>query len=134
MCPQALLASLAGTWTGTWTETQFPGPTGSMNITITESAGTIDATGTIGPTSLGKGTPSGTATGTVSGNTLTFTFSSPAVTGSGQGTIVIDQVSGSGTIKTYGDFTFSATVAGDTINGTYDFTGGGAGNVTLTRQ
>lgn len=129
--------SLVGTWEGTWTDTVFD-VSGAISVTISQSESSLSGTGTINLESLGLGDESGTASGTIDGEIVTFTFSAATV-GSGGGTISGSSVSGSGTVTgalNYGPFTFSATVSGDTITGTFDFTdpSGGAGTATLTRQ
>jgi hypothetical protein len=126
---------LVGTWSGTWDDTIFI-VSGTLDITITQSSPDLDATGTIGLSSVGLGDETGTGSGTVSGDTVTFTFNSPTV-GSGNGTVTGNSISGSGTVGgalMFGDFTFSGTISGDTISGTFDFTSGGAGTASVTRQ
>jgi hypothetical protein len=98
------LADILGTWTGTWTDTVF-NVGGSLDFEITEDAGTYSATGDIGLQVLGLGVESGTATGVVAGNTLSFNFSSGTV-GNGAGSL-IDTGPGSG--KGIGSLTKQST-------------------------
>ncbi len=130
--------NLAGTWSGTWTDTRYS-VSGSLSATFTVSGSTVNATGVIGLQSLGLGNESGTGAGTISGNTLNFTFSSSTV-GSGSGTLSASG-SGSGTGSVTGSlnlgaFDFSGTVTGNTINGMFDFTSptGGHGVASLSKH
>ena len=65
-------------WVGTWTDTRY-NVSGTLNATFTVNGSTVTATGVIGLASLGLGNETGSGTGTVSGQTLTFTFSSATV-------------------------------------------------------
>jgi hypothetical protein len=87
----------------------------------------------------GLSNEAGTASGTISGNSATFTFSAPTV-GSGSGTISGNTISGSGTVTgalNFGAFTYIGTldVTGTNINGTFSFTapGSGYGIATVTK-
>lgn len=126
---------LVGIWSGTWTDTVF-NVSGSLDATITQSGDELSGTGLIGLGPFGLGQVQGTASGTISGNTVNFTFS--ASVGSGSGTIVDNAISGSGSV---GDplpfsltFSFDGAIDGDTVNGTFAFDGGGAGVATVMRQ
>jgi hypothetical protein len=128
---------LIGTWTGTWTDTRF-NVSGSLSATMAMNGNAVEATGTIGLQSLGLGDEPGTATGTVDGNAISFTFNADTV-GSGEGSVAGTTGSGMGSVLgalNFGDFTFEGTAEGTTIDGTFDFTSptGGNGVATLTKQ
>jgi len=130
-------AFLVGVWTGTWTDTTF-GVEGTLSATFAVSGNTVEATGVIGLQSLGLGDETGTATGTIDGDSLTFTFEADTV-GSGEGSVAGGMASGMGTvlgILDFGDFTFEGTAGETTIDGTFEFTApsGGSGVATLTKQ
>jgi hypothetical protein len=130
-------AFLVGTWTGTWTDTVF-NVEGTLSATMTMAGDSVEATGVIGLQALGLGDEEGTATGTISGDTLTFTFEAATV-GTGEGTFSGGMGSGMGSVMgmlNFGDFTFEGTVTETTIDGTFQFTApsGGSGVATLTKQ
>jgi hypothetical protein len=128
---------LAGIWSGTWEDTVFS-ENGTLDVTITQSSPDLSASGTFGPGTLGGSDINGTGTGTLSGDTITFTFDAPGM-GSGNGTVTGNAISGSGnlgptSVFPFGDFTFDGTIDGNTINGTFEFTAGGMGTATVTKQ
>jgi len=128
---------LAGSWKGTWEDTRY-GVSGEVTMDITAVAGGYEATGTIDLTEIDPlvGVRSGTATGTLEGDVLTFSFSADMV-GNGSGTLNGAAGDGTGTVTSplsFGDFTFTGTAAEGEISGTFDFTSptGGEGVVSLT--
>jgi adhesin/invasin len=130
------LPSLAGSWHGTWVDTRY-GVTGTItNIVLTQTASTFGGTGTIDLSSVGMGVANGTATGTISGNVVTFTFTAAGI-GSGTGTLNGTAGSGTGgvTALNFGNFTFTGTVTATQITGTFQFTSptGGNGTITVTK-
>ena len=135
--PGSAFAFLAGSWSGTWTDTQY-GVDGSLSATFTVTCTGVEATGVIGMQDFGMGEVSGSGTGTLSGSTLTFTFQAAAM-GSGSGTLqaATDAGSGSGSLTqspvAFGAFTFTGTASPSGITGTFDFTSptGGEGNASL---
>lgn len=135
-CTTCPLPSLAGSWAGTWTDTRY-NVTGPITATLQQTATSFSSTGTIDLTSLGLGSQNGTATGTISGNALVFTFTSGAV-GSGSGTLTGTAGSGTGnvTAMNFGGFTFTGTVSDTIIDGTFNFTSptGGRGTIHLTKR
>lgn len=130
--------NLIGAWSGTWEDTDFS-VDGDLEMTISEGTDGLEGTGTINILSTGAVTTtseSATASGSVNDDdTISFTFDSPTI-GSGSGTIDGTSITGSGTASEigFGAFTFSGTIdeANDTITGTFDFTTGGQGTVSLT--
>jgi hypothetical protein len=134
----APFASLAGNWSGTWTDTRY-NVSGTLSASFTVNGSTVNATGVIGLESLGLGNESGTGVGTVSGQTLNFTFSASTV-GNGSGTLsAAGAGNGTGTVTgtlDFGAFTYSGTVAGDSISGNFAFTSptGGKGVASLTKH
>lgn len=126
-------ASLVGSWSGTWEDTVYS-VDGPMNMTVTETGEGFSGSGNLTLLSVEH---SATVSGTVSGDTLNFTFESATI-GSGSGTVVGNEVSGSGSASVlgYGPFTFSGTVDGNTITGSFDFTDatGGEGTVSVALQ
>lgn len=131
-------SSLAGSWKGTWTDTRY-NVSGPLSATFTVNGTAVTTTGTIGLSSLGLGNESGTGSGTISGQTLNFTFGAATV-GNGSGTLSASGPgSGTGTVTgalNFGAFTFSGHVSGTTISGNFNFTSptGGLGTATLTKQ
>ena len=149
----ALFTDITGTWTGTWQDTiYFVSGSITMNISSTDGV-SYTATGTIdvGQIDPSLGVLNGTASGTVSGTTLTGTFdctnlgngsftltdAPPANTASG---LVGIGSSGSGTVGaplSFGGFTFTGTIdaLAGAMTGTFDFTSptGGAGTASLAR-
>lgn len=131
-------SSLAGSWKGTWTDTRY-NVSGPLSATFTVNGSAVTATGTIGLQSLGLGNESGTGSGTISGQTLNFTFGAATV-GNGSGTLsTTGPGSGSGSVTAplnFGAFTFTGSVSGTTISGNFNFTSptGGQGTATLTKQ
>jgi hypothetical protein len=133
----APLPSLLGTWTGTWEDTRY-NVSGSLSFTITQNGPNLLADGIIGLASLGLGNETGTATGIISGNKLSFNFNSSTV-GSGSGTITGNKAQGSGSVTgllNFGDFNFSGTVTDNELGGTFEFTSptGGWGVASLTKE
>ncbi len=131
------LPSLAGTWAGSWTDLRY-GVTGTItNVILTQSATAFGGTGTIDLTQLSLGTQSGTATGTISGSTVTFNFTAAGI-GSGSGTLAGNAGTGTGNITAlnFGAFTFTGTASSTQITGTFQFTSptGGNGTITVTKQ
>lgn len=133
-----VLADLAGEWKGDWEDTVY-NVSGPVELTVTPKEGGYDAVGTIDLSSINSlwGVQSGTATGTIAGETLSFTFTADLV-GNGSGTLNGDAGDGSGVVTgfmEFGAFTFTGTATGSEISGSFDFTSpsGGAGVVTLTR-
>lgn len=131
-------SSLAGTWTGTWTDTRY-NVSGSLQATFTVNGSSVGGTGTIGLQSLGLGNETGTATGLVVGDGLAFTFASNTV-GTGSGALAtggsgggVGSVTG---VLNLGEFSFGGTVTATTISGTFTFLSptGGNGVASLTRQ
>ncbi len=109
-----------------------------MALDIQINGDTWTATGSIDLAALGLGTLTGMAPGTMSGNTLMFTFSATDL-GSGSGTLTDTSVSGTGTVGPplgFGDFTFTGTIGDSSLDGIFDFTSptGGAGTAHLTRS
>ena len=60
-----------GQGTGTWEDTRY-NVSGTLSFTITGNRSNLAASGTIGLQQLGLGDETGTATGTISGNRLSF--------------------------------------------------------------
>ena len=130
---------LGGSWTGTWHDTRYD-VQGELTMTIIVAGSNWTGSGTIDLSSIGwpgVGTMSGTASGTLSGNTLTFSFNAADV-GTGSGTLIDGSGSGDGSVTApmnFGAYTFTGTVTGTEISGTFDFLSpsGGNGDVVLTR-
>ncbi len=139
----AVFPDITGQWTGTWLDTIYFAA-GDMNVTISTSDGVnFTATGEIdvGSIDLTLGILPGSASGTLAGAVLSGTFT---CTNLGNGTFTLTDVggsvdaSGSGTVTAplnFGAFTFTGTIVGNTMDGTFDFTSptGGAGTATLIR-
>lgn len=128
---------LNGTWAGEWVDTRF-GVRGSLTATFTVNGTAVDSVGTIGLRSLGLGDEQGIGTGTINGDSLSFTFEARTV-GDGEGTLANGSGTGMGTVLgvlNFGDFTFDGTVDETTIDGTFAFTdpAGGRGTARLTKQ
>lgn len=135
----AAFAYLAGNWSGTWTDTRY-NVSGTLQATFTVTSSAVTATGTIGLASLGLGNETGTATATVSGDTLMFTFISNTV-GSGSGTLAATGGTGGGSgtvtgVLNLGAFTFTGAGSAAGIQGAFNFTSptGGNGVASLTKQ
>ncbi len=77
-CTTCTLPSLAGSWSGTWMDTRY-NVSGAITAVLQQNGTNFTATGTIDLTALGLGPWNGTAMGTISGNTVTFTFTSASV-------------------------------------------------------
>ena len=129
------LPNIVGSWAGTWKDTIFMWPEEEYIMTweITQVRDEYCATGIIDFTYFGMGfipgTASGTLTGTVRADTLSFTFDGPGI-GSGAGTVVNGVGTGGGTVGPplgFGAFTFQGTVTETLIRGTFDFPTGGSG-------
>ncbi len=134
----SVLPDLSGNWQGTWSDTRY-GVSGAMSLAIAISGSDYTATGTIDISQIDPllGQISGTASGTIVGNTMTFSFSATDL-GTGTGTFTDGAVSGSGTVSaplSFGDFEFSGTVTAGQMNGTFNFLAptGGNGVATLSR-
>jgi hypothetical protein len=129
------IPDLVGMWVGTWQDTVFPDADGDISWEITQDGSDFAATGSIDFSCFGLGSVPGTASGTITRETLEFTFEAPAA-GSGAGAIVDGVVSGTGNlvVPAFGPFTFEGTLTDGTIRGTFDFTGGGAGKAVLTKE
>jgi hypothetical protein len=131
------IPDLVGTWTGTWQDTIYVGAGGDLSWEISQDGPDFSASGIIDFSYFGMGSVPGTATGTITRETLEFTFEAPAA-GSGAGVITDDAVSGTGMmiVPAFGPFTFEGMLTDDTIRGTFDFTnpGGGAGRAVLTKE
>jgi hypothetical protein len=129
---------LAGTWQGTWTDTRY-NVSGPLEAVFAVNGNSVTATGTIGLQSLNLGNETGTGSGTISGQTLAFTFGANTV-GSGSGSLSITGAgSGTGTVTgvlNLGAFTYSGTAVAGKISGEFAFTSptGGRGVATLTKQ
>ena len=136
--PPSPFSFLAGTWEGTWEDTRYD-VSGTLEATFTVTGSNVTATGVIGLASLGLGNETGTASGTVSGDTLSFTFSSDRV-GNGSGDLNTGgSGSGFGSVTAplnFGAFNFEGSATETVISGTFAFTSpsGGNGVATLTRQ
>ncbi len=134
-----IVPDLSGSWTGTWHDTVYD-VQGDVMMEVAIDGTNWSANGTIDLSDIfwpGIGVMTGTATGTLSGNTLTFSFTAADV-GTGNGTLVDGSGSGDGSVTApmnFGAYTFTGTVTGTEINGTFDFTSptGGGGDVILTR-
>jgi hypothetical protein len=135
---------LSGTWMGMWSDTLFfvDGP---MEWEVTQDGSSFSATGTCDLSAvsgaLGAAEPF-TATGTISGSTLTLTFEFTAMsnlTSDGDGTLTgtgADNLAGTGNVGAplgFGDYTYTATVTGSSIDGGFDYTVGGSGTITMTK-
>lgn len=133
----APLPAIAGNWTGTWNDTRYS-KSGGLAATFKVTGGDVTATGSIDLTQLGLGKESGTASGSISGNTLTLNFKADTV-GSGSVTLNGSNGNGSGTVTgalNFGAFTFTGTATNSTITGTFKFTSatGGNGTVSMTKM
>lgn len=129
--------SFAGNWSGTWVDTRY-NVSGNISAVLTQDTATISGTGIIDLSALGLGNQTGTASGTIAGDTITFSFNAANV-GSGSGTLVGNNGSGVGTIVAplnFGAFTFSGTASETLISGTFNFTSptGGHGTINMTKQ
>jgi hypothetical protein len=131
-----VLPSLAGEWVGSWADTVYS-VEGAMTMSITQNGSSMSGTGTINLTLLGLGVMNGTATGTISGDVLSFSFSAASV-GDGSGMLNGTSGSGTGTVTaplSFGGFTFTGTASNVLITGIFDYTSptGGAGPVALQK-
>lgn len=128
------LPDLVGTWSGTWMDTVFAAG-GAITMDITQNGNQLSGTGTIDLTSIGLfglGIMSGSATGSIVGNTLGFSFSADSV-GMGAGTVTGGTASGGGNVTAplnFGAFLISGTATSTTMQGIFDFTSPGAGGGT----
>jgi len=147
----ALLPDISGQWTGTWTDTIYS-VSGALTFDIAVNGSAYTATGTIDVGSINStlGVLLGTALGTSTATTIDGTFN---VANLGNGTVTITAAapatfsgaqvgaataSGGGTVGaplSFGPFTFTGTVTGQALSGTFDFTnpGGGAGKASLSK-
>lgn len=132
------LPSLVGTWEGTWTDTRYD-VSGSISMTITLDGDTYDAVGTIDVSEISPilGELTGTATGTIDGNTMDFNFECTDL-GTGSGSFTDQLVTGAGVVGAplnFGGFEFSGSVISGVMDGTFDFTdpSGGNGTASLSR-
>ena len=131
------LPALSGTWSGTWVDTRY-NVSGAITAVLTQNGTTFSGTGTIDLTALGIGIQSGTASGTISGNNITFTFNAAGV-GSGTGSLTGTGGSGSGVVAgalNFGAFNFTGTASDILISGTFNFTSptGGNGTIIVNKQ
>ncbi|MEZ5065987.1 MAG: hypothetical protein R3B81_14735 [bacterium] len=131
------LPDLTGMWEGAWADTVFF-VGGTLSFDITQNGNLVTGTGTIGLQALGLGERTGTASGTISGSTMTFSFSADSV-GMGNGTLNGGTGSGTGNVTAplnFGNFTFDGVATDVSIAGTFGFTnpgsGGGTGALTKT--
>jgi hypothetical protein len=130
----AVLADLAGSWTGTWEDTlYFVG--GAITFEIAVDGAAYTATGTIDLSEVGYGlgVQTGTATGDAVGEVITFEFTGDQV-GSGVGSINGATASGEGTVTSpmnFGGFGFDGTIADGVLWGTFEYDAGGAGKAML---
>ncbi len=129
--------AFSGNWSGTWVDTRY-NVSGNISAVLTQNTTTISGTGVIDLSALGLGNQTGTASGTITGNTITFSFNAANV-GSGSGTLVGNNGSGTGTVVAplnFGAFTFSGTASNTVISGTFNFTSptGGHGTINMTKQ
>ena len=129
---------LMGSWQGTWSDTVYS-VNGAMTLQISLSGNDYTATGTIDVSQIDPslGTLSGSASGTLNGDLLDFTFSCTDL-GNGTGSFDGGDASGSGSVTAplnFGAFTFTGTATDTEINGTFDFTSptGGAGIAQLSK-
>lgn len=137
--PEAV-PELVGSWEGSWTDTRY-NVSGPMNMEITLDGDTYNAVGTIDVTEASGGILReliGTATGTLSGNSMAFTFECTDL-GSGEGSFTDGLASGTGVVTAplnFGAFEFSGDVIGGEMTGTFDFTdpNGGNGTASLSRS
>jgi hypothetical protein len=129
------IPDLVGSWAGTWQDTIFTWASGDISWEISQDGSSFTASGSIDFECFGLGSVPGTASGTITRETMDFTFEAPA-SGSGAGVITDGAVSGTGNmvVPAFGPFTFEGTLTDDTIRGTFDFAGGGAGKAVLTKE
>jgi len=136
--PQATFAFLQGDWSGTWHDTRY-NVSGAAHASFDVTCAGVAATGSINLGEIGLGEETGSGSGTVSAQTLTFDFSAATV-GSGMGTLSAADNTGSGsgsvTYLDFGAFTFTGSVSPTTISGTFDFTSptGGEGTISATKD
>lgn len=135
----AVVPDLSGTWEGTWSDTRYF-VDGALNLDIARNGDDYTATGTIDVSQIDPvlGTLSGTATGTIVGNTMTFSFNATNL-GTGSGTFTDGSASGTGTVTaplSFGAFEFAGTITAGQISGTFNFTSptGGNGVASLNRS
>jgi len=139
--PEATFAFLQGDWSGTWHDTIYD-VSGAAHASFDVTCAGVTATGTINLSEIGFGLSeeSGSGTGTVSGQTLSFNFSAATVgEGTGMLSAADDTGSGSGTVTgvlNFGAFTFTGSATSTTISGTFDFTSptGGEGTISATKD
>lgn len=131
---------LVGVWEGTWEDTVFTWAHGTMSWEITQDRTDLSATGVIDMTVFsdpwGLGVQSGTGSGTIAGNVLTFDFEGDLI-GTGSGTVTNNTATGSGNVGMplgFGGFNFQGTVTDTVIRGTFDFPTGGSGKARMTKQ
>jgi hypothetical protein len=135
----AAVPDLSGTWEGSWSDTRYS-VSGSMSLVIALNGADYSATGSIDISEIDLllGQLNGTATGTISGNTMSFSFSATNL-GTGTGTFTDGGATGTGTVTAplgFGAFEFSGTVTGGQMDGTFNFTSptGGNGVASLSRS
>lgn len=117
--------------------------TGPFQFTASVSGTNFSATGTMDLTGVGRGPAEPfTASGTLSGTTLTFSFQfTGAASLVSTGDVVIadsgtDNLTGTGNVGAplnFGNYTMTATATDTAINGTFTYTSGGAGNMALAK-
>ena len=141
----ALPPDLAGVWQGQWVDTVFT-VTGPMEWTLDVNGSAVTLTGTNDLTEvsglLGPAEPF-ELTGTIVGDSLGYTFmfsAGSALTTIGDGSIVgsgADNMTGScdvGAPLNFGLCFYTATISSTTLAGTFEYPGGGAGTIQMTKN
>jgi hypothetical protein len=138
----AALPDLDGDWSGAWFDTVFF-VAGPMTWNIDVNGSVFSATGTCDLTGVGLGSAEPfTASGTITGNTLNFTFQfgpTSLLTSTGSGSVTdvgADNSTGMGSVGAplnFGSYTFTLTVTDAVLGGTFAYGGGGAGTVTMAK-
>jgi hypothetical protein len=134
---------LAGTWQGQWVDTVFT-VTGPAEWTLEVNGSSVTLMGTNDLTGVGLGAAEPfELTGTIVGDSLGYTFmfsGGSALTSTGEGAIVgsgPDNMAGTGNVGAplfFGDYAYTATITSTTMNGTFTYTGGGAGRLEMTKS
>ncbi|MGQ0722881.1 MAG: hypothetical protein ACT4PE_15135 [Candidatus Eiseniibacteriota bacterium] len=138
----AALPALDGSWSGAWIDTVFF-VTGPMVWDVSVNGSTFSATGTCDLTgvNLGAAEPF-TASGTITGNMLTFTFQFDAgagLTSTGTGSVNDvgpNNTSGAGFVGAplgFGSYIFTMTATDNVMSGSFSYGGGGAGTITMAK-
>jgi len=133
----APVPDLTGDWSGRWTDTRFS-VTDSVSFSIVVNGPDVSGTGTLGlMNAFGLPDEAGTITGTITGDQLSFTFTTNTATGGGTiiNTALNDGVGSIGGLLNFGGYTFTGTVSD--VSMTWDFVfddpSGGFGTVALTQ-